>query len=324
MSMRRILPLLVSVLTVGLIPMGASQACIRDKPFTLDELFDNAEVIVRATAIRYVKPPGDMRTNGVPDSTIEFRVEDKLRGKNLPDAIILNGYLNDWDDFNEMPVPYMFVRPGGRGGSCFANTYKEGAQYLLFLKKTRDVYTADISPLGPTNEQLYSNDDPWLVWVSNHLKTLAYKSASTRDDDLAGAPEGWIKIDSCHISFFAPSDMKALGTKGADSCVAQFANNDIRLYLDYGRFGSPPSQRNSIEFKEQSIPIDGKTAQLVTYIDDTHGNSGLKYDASLYVVVKESESAGLPKTISLMMWVEGERIKDQDTAQRIFRTIRFE
>ncbi len=248
----------------------------------------------------------------------DFRIEDKLRGKNLSDTLILNGYLSGWDDFNEMPVPYMFVRPGGRSGSCFANTYKEGAQFLLFLRKTRDVYTADISPLGPTNEQLHSNDDPWLVWVTDHLKTFPHKSASIGVNTLAGAPEGWAKINICHISFFAPSDMKDLGAKGADSCVAQFANNDIRLYLDYGRHISASSRRNSLEFKEQSISIDGKTAQLVTYIDDTHGNSGLKYDASLYVVVKESESEGL------MMWVEGERKKDQEIAQRIFRTIRFE
>jgi hypothetical protein len=305
--------------------MGASQACIRDKPFTLDELFDNAEVIVRATAIRYAKPPGDMRTTGVPDSTIEFRVEEKLRGRNLRDAIIINGYLSDWDDFNEMPVPYMFVRPGGRSGSCFANTYKEGAQFLLFLKKAGDVYTADISPLGPTNEQLHSNDDPWLVWVTNHLKTLSHKSASIAGNALAGAPEGWAKLNICHISFLAPSDMKDLGAKGLDSCVAQFANNDITLYLDYGWYGSPPRQGNSdLEFKEESVSIDGKNAQLVTYVDSSHSNSGLKYNAGIYVIVKESKLDGFPKIISLMMSVRGERRKDQETAQRIFRSICFE
>ena len=179
--MSRILSLVISVLTVGLIPMSASQACSRMKPFTLDELFDNAEVIVRATAVKYAKAPDDPRfmTTGVPDSTIEFRVEDRLRGKNLTDKIILNGYLSDKDDFNDIPVPYMFVRPGGRSGSCFANTYKEGAQFLLFLKKTGEVYSPNISALGPTNEQLHSDDDPWLVWVRNHLSTLAHKESTS-------------------------------------------------------------------------------------------------------------------------------------------------
>ena len=138
-------------------------------------------------------------------------------------------------------------------------------------------------------------------------------------------PDGWVKINVCQISFFAPSDMKDLGTKGADSCVAQFANNDITLYLDYGPYGGPPTEGSlNRGSTEQLISIDGKDAKLLTYIDDTHGNSGRKYDASLYVLVKEPESKDLPKGISLMMWVQGQREKDQEIAQRIFRTIRFE
>ena len=186
MSMKKIVLLVVALLTVDLIPMSASQACSRSQPFTLDELFDNAEVIVRATAVRYAKTPGDPRfmTTGVPESTIEFRVEEKLRGKNIPDKIVLNGYLSDLDDFNDVPVPYMFVRPGGRGGSCFANTYKEGAQFLLFLRKSGNRFTSDISALGPTNEQLHSKEDPWLVWVTDHLKTHTGRSVSVRGNTL--------------------------------------------------------------------------------------------------------------------------------------------
>ena len=147
----------------------------------------------------------------------------------------------------------------------------------------------------------------------------------TRAQQQNDVPDGWTKITVCRLSFFAPPDMKDIGTKGIDSCVAQFANNDITLYLDYGLYGSPPRQGNSdLEFKKQSVSIDGKNAQLATYIDASHSNSGLKYNAGIYVVVKESKLEGFPKTISLMMSVRGERQKDQQTAQRIFRTIRFE
>ncbi len=150
---------------------------------------------------------------------------------------------------------------------------------------------------------------------------IPFTPAQQQDD----APDGWVRIHICRLSFFAPADMKDLGTKGADSCVAQFASNQMTLYLDYGRYGSPNTQSSlNRGSKEQSISIDGKKGYLITYIDDSHGNSGRKYDASLYVVVGESESEGFPKTISLMMWVEGESEKDQEIAQQIFRTIRFE
>jgi hypothetical protein len=149
-------------------------ACSRGGAFTFSELFDNADVIIRATAVQYAKPPDNpnMKTSGEPDSTVQFKVEEILRGKDLPDRIVLNGYLSDKDDYNDMAVPYTFVRPNGRRGSCFANTYRQGGQFLLFLKKSDKTYTPNISALGPTNEQLRSENDPWLEWVKNHLKTV--------------------------------------------------------------------------------------------------------------------------------------------------------
>ncbi|HSE22042.1 MAG TPA: hypothetical protein VLB68_10300 [Pyrinomonadaceae bacterium] len=178
--MKRALSVIMSLLILGcelLIPATSGSACSRIMPFTLGELFDNAEIIVRVTAVKYAKPPDDPNiiTTGEPDSTIEFKVEEKLRGGDVPDTIVLYGYLSDRDDFNELPVPYMFVRPLGGRGSCFANTYKRGAQFLLFLKKTKDGFTSNISALGPTNEQLRSDDDEWLIWVRNHLKSLEVK-----------------------------------------------------------------------------------------------------------------------------------------------------
>lgn len=188
--MKRIVSVMTPLALIGCLLLAhpvSSRACSRIQPFTLDELFDNAEVIVRVTAVKYAKPPDDPNivTTGEPDSAVEFKVEERLRGKDVPRTIVLNGYLSDRDDFNELPVPYMFVRRLGRRGSCFANTYKEGAQFLLFLKKTKDGYTPDISALGPTNEQLRSDNDEWLVWVRNHLKSLEAKgkeSALFRSD----------------------------------------------------------------------------------------------------------------------------------------------
>ncbi len=149
--------------------------CSRFAPFSFDELFV-ADVIVRATAEKYVKEPDlSKRTTGIPDAEVEFKIEEILRGKDLPKTIILSGYLGDRNDYNDMPVPYTFVRKNGRSGSCFANTYQRGEQFLLFLRKTEDGYTPNISPLGPTNEQLRGSDDAWLWWARAEI--------SKRDSD---------------------------------------------------------------------------------------------------------------------------------------------
>jgi hypothetical protein len=130
-------------------------------------MVNNADVIVRARAVEYATPPSNpnLWTTGVPDSRIHFKVIERIRGPEMSE-LVLPGYLVDRDDFNDHPPPYTFVRPGGRAGSCFANSYRAGAQFLLFLKKTKDgEFTVNWYALGPVNEQLHSDDDPWLIWV---------------------------------------------------------------------------------------------------------------------------------------------------------------
>jgi len=147
------------------------QACRAPRP-SPQAVVSGAEFIIRATATKYVKAPdGNLRQLNEPgDAKIEFKVEEILKGEAEPSTISLNGYLTDRDDFNDMAVPYNFVRPGGRGGSCSAYEYKQGAAFLLFLKKIDGKLTVRWYALAPTNEQLHSADDPWLAWVREQLK----------------------------------------------------------------------------------------------------------------------------------------------------------
>lgn len=141
-------------------------------PPSPQKLVANADIIVRATAIKYVRAPvGDIRELNEPgDAEIQFQIEETLKGRKLPATITLKGYLTGRDDFNDRPVPYDFIRPGGRGGSCSAYEYKQEAEFLLFLKEVDGRLTVRWYALAPTNEQLHSADDPWLSWVKEQLK----------------------------------------------------------------------------------------------------------------------------------------------------------
>jgi len=146
--------------------------CSIFRPVSNREMVNGDDAVVRATAVEYSVPPGNPKawTSGVPDSKIHFHVDENIGGSALAD-FGLPGYLVDKDDFNDQPSPYEFVRPGGRSGSCFANSYRSNAQFLLFLKKTKDGgFTVNWYPLGPVNEQLHSDDDPWLLWVRERVK----------------------------------------------------------------------------------------------------------------------------------------------------------
>jgi len=143
-------------------------ACWRVSPVSVSEMIRGADAIVRVVATEYKTPPSDptKMTTGAHESRIRFSVLEVVRGLGIEKELILPGYLSDRDDFNDQAPPYSFVRPNGRSGSCFANTYRTGAQFLLMLKKTNNGdYTVNWYALGPVNEQLRSENDPWLLWV---------------------------------------------------------------------------------------------------------------------------------------------------------------
>jgi hypothetical protein len=162
---------LIVAAAIGLGIPAAGEACTISAPVSPEQMVAAADVIVRARAARYVTPPSNPKswTNGTPDSRILFDVLETIRGR-LPGAVVvLPGYLSERDDFNDHRAPSTFVRPGGRSGSCFANTYRSGGEFLLMLKKASDGdYTVNWYALGPVNEQLRSADDPWLTWVRQH------------------------------------------------------------------------------------------------------------------------------------------------------------
>jgi len=140
-----------------------------------NEMVRRADAIVRAVAVEYATAPANpgALTTGVPDSVVRFKIAEVLKGKAVPQELLLPGYLSERDDFNDHKAPYTFVRPGGRSGSCFANSYRRGAEFLLVLKNIGTSFTVNWYALGPVNEQLKSHDDPWLIWVRQELKKEA-------------------------------------------------------------------------------------------------------------------------------------------------------
>jgi hypothetical protein len=156
-----------------LIP-ATGRACSVSKMTSNIDLVRYADAVIRAKAVGYERPPSNSSswTTGVPDSIVRFEEVEVIRGGNAS-RLILPGYLVQKDDFNDQQAPYTFVRPGGRAGSCFANSYREGAEYLLFLQKTKSGdFTVNWAALAPVNEELHSSEDAWLIWVREQVRKL--------------------------------------------------------------------------------------------------------------------------------------------------------
>ena len=173
------LPILLGFILVSARP---AMPCSIGTPPSPVTMVAGADLIVRATAMAYSVAPvvGSGGTSGVPESRIRFRIEAVLKGTITSSEIILPGYLSNQDDWNDLPVPYIRLRPSGRNGSCFANTYRQGGQFLLMLKPSswlpqgspfgsNTPYTVNWYALGAVNEQLHSTDDPWIKWVEGEF-----------------------------------------------------------------------------------------------------------------------------------------------------------
>jgi hypothetical protein len=143
-----------------------------------ERLVADAEVIARVRAEGLSPTPGRAGAFLAGSATqVRFAILELLKGRLSSSAIEFNGSLTDYDDRNDRPVPYDFIRRGGRGGNCFALTYRAGAEYLLLLRSSESsdaqpsALTPYWAPLSPTNEQLFDGaNDAWFVWVSRELR----------------------------------------------------------------------------------------------------------------------------------------------------------
>ena len=161
-------------LVLGIAAAAAPCSVVGPLPSAASLLRD-AEVIAHVRAEGLSSQPG--RPGGLAEAPtqVRFTVLAVLKGRLASPTVEFNGALSDGDDPNDRRVPFDFVRPGGRGGNCFATHYRAGAEYLLLLR--RGEYPPHVgeltpywAPLSPTNEQLMGGGaDPWLVWVRKRV-----------------------------------------------------------------------------------------------------------------------------------------------------------
>jgi hypothetical protein len=135
----------------------------------------HSDVIVLAIAREFVPNPYVGVTTRIPDvygGHVRFEIAETLvgqvRAKQSP--LMIRGSFSARDDFNDTPVPENWVRGQGRGGDCFASTYRRDATYLLMLKTAS---AGRLTPywvaLGRVNDQVRPEGDPWVSWVRREV-----------------------------------------------------------------------------------------------------------------------------------------------------------
>lgn len=130
-------------------------------PTTPQYIVQNAEIIVRAKVIEKIE-----------DQKVKLKVNEVLRGTNVPNTLVIHGFLTNENGFNRGTVPYQSAYSNS-GGLCNSKNYKEGGEYLLLLiRRDGELTPYWGSGFAPTHEQLRSTSDQWIIWVKEFLKFL--------------------------------------------------------------------------------------------------------------------------------------------------------
>jgi len=156
---------LVATVLVILLLTGVTKA------MSPEELVKRSQVIVRATALGYFRPPTLPRIGRGPifpsepldvRGVIRFRVQEVIKGKFKGDVVELEGHLAHDDDYNESAVPYHAARKS-------PDDYAAHGEYLLMLRESGREYNVSWAAPSASNEQIHGANDPWVRWVTHQV-----------------------------------------------------------------------------------------------------------------------------------------------------------
>ncbi|HQU86855.1 MAG TPA: hypothetical protein PKY59_27220 [Pyrinomonadaceae bacterium] len=105
-----------------------------------------------------------------------------------------------------------------------------------------------------------------IVLVSCQKQTATSFVTPVNTESIKEIPKDWRKIETDYFSFSIPPTMKNQNVRGIDSEVMSFENEEMTLDIEYGDFSADVvSHLLDYEGKKQSIIIDGKKTEIVSY-----------------------------------------------------------
>lgn len=137
-------------------------------------------------------------------------------------------------------------------------------------------------------------------------------------------PEDWRKVELKDFSFYIPPDLIERKVRGTDSEVWLFRSKRISLTIDYGAYAGECASLDRPGYREEKAAVDGRAAKICAY------RRSDEYDATY--PEKDREYFAAISFLDVWGGDSGARLKfdaacvdssTQETAKRIFQTIRF-
>ena len=140
-------------------------------------------------------------------------------------------------------------------------------------------------------------------------------------------PKGWKQVKACDFTFLVPKKFKDAKPKSLDSCIAGFRSKQVSVYIDVGNYnGETKQDETMLDFKEEFVTVDGKKAQIVTYIEESDFAKEIpnrKFVTVVYIKTSEQQLNDVGQPFSLWMKIRSESSQQQETAKQIAQSILF-
>ncbi len=151
------------------------------------------------------------------------------------------------------------------------------------------------------------------TFVLGPLAVILGCSAAAEPD---AHPAGWAQIDEKTFHFFIPSDVQPFNGGGlaADSYVREFQGKTLHVMFDYGQYSD-----NLRDHAGTEQLIGGRRSRIVRYEVAAKDSR----EPRIYVTAVHFYPIDRRSSVGLTMEARSPDVRDYQTAELIFRSIRF-
>ena len=127
----------------------------------------------------------------------------------------------------------------------------------------------------------------------------------------------WQKVELGAYLLYVPKDFKLTKKQGVDSTYWEYRSEDINFIIIEGPHAGNPSPTGSStkSIKYKSLLIDGSTAQMISYKDESRD---YKYVRAV------SFRPPKWKISRVAIFVDSKNVEGQELAEKIFQSIKFD
>jgi hypothetical protein len=157
------------------------------------------------------------------------------------------------------------------------------------------------------------------------LAAFVSLSPSCSSSAATAPPAGWREVKLGDFTVSLPPGMEEIAERRVEGKSSDYDDGDINLAVEYNHTGGEPSfDLVAHDLHQEVVKVGGREAHVSTFevAPVWPGRPGLSYDR-LHMAVAYFDRGGADKKNGILLWAACRGPAGQETARKIFLTVRF-